>query len=173
MARGGGFVFVGWGLREPRPRWSRGRYDTQVADAPLVFISHSSADTWVAKQIAERIRACGAEVFLDEADIAHGDDFDQKIVQAAKAASELLVLLTPWATNRPYIWLEIGVFWGDQKRMVGVLHGVTVKEFSVDERIPAVLKRLSLVLLNDVDTYFEQLRGRIDEWKREHGNENR
>ncbi|HEX9983784.1 MAG TPA: toll/interleukin-1 receptor domain-containing protein [Thermoanaerobaculia bacterium] len=139
-----------------------------MQDVPLVFISHSSTDTWVAKQIAAHVRACGAEVFLDEADIAHGDDFEGRIVQAAKAATELIVLLTPWAMNRPYIWLEIGVFWGDQKRMVGVLHGMTAKAFTADEQTPVVLKRLSLVTLNDVETYFEQLRARVTQWKTDH-----
>jgi hypothetical protein len=139
-----------------------------MAEGPLVFISHSSTDTWIATQIAARIRDCGAEVFLDEAEVAYGDDFDQRIVQAAKAANELLVLLTPWATNRPYIWLEMGVFWGDEKRMVGVLQGITVKEFTADERTPVVLKRLSLLTLNEIEKYFEQLRVRVAQWKEEH-----
>jgi hypothetical protein len=45
-----------------------------------VFISHSSIDTWVAKQIALQIENCGARFFLDEADIHHGDDFEEKIM---------------------------------------------------------------------------------------------
>jgi len=32
----------------------------------LVFVSHSSQDTWVAKQIAREIEAAGAKPFLDE-----------------------------------------------------------------------------------------------------------
>jgi hypothetical protein len=35
-----------------------------------VFVSHSSADTWVAKQIAREIEACGATPFLDEAQVS-------------------------------------------------------------------------------------------------------
>jgi hypothetical protein len=31
----------------------------------LVFVSHSSRDTWVAKQIAREILNCGATPFLD------------------------------------------------------------------------------------------------------------
>jgi hypothetical protein len=59
--------------------------------------------------------------------------------------------LTPWATNRPYIWLEIGAFWGDEKRIVGVLHGMTVKDFTADEKVPLILKRLSLLTLNEIE----------------------
>ncbi len=41
----------------------------------LVFVSHSSRDTWVAKQIAREIGQAGAETFLDAASIEVGDDF--------------------------------------------------------------------------------------------------
>jgi hypothetical protein len=125
-----------------------------------VFISHSSIDTWVAKQIASHIAACGASSFLDEAEIEHGDDFETKILNAANECSELLVLLTPWSIARPYIWLEMGVFWGNRKRIVGVLHGLAVKELSSDERIPILLKKTDLLTLNDIDSYFSQLKVR-------------
>ena len=130
---------------------------------PQVFISHSSLDTWVAKQIASHISRCGAHTFLDESDIEYGDDFEKQIISAAEKSSELLVLLTPWATGRPYIWIEIGLFLRDDKRIVGVLHGVTIKDISTDERIPALLKRIDLVEINQLDSYFQQLQKRVDE----------
>lgn len=74
----------------------------------LVFISHSSRDTWVAKQIAREISACGASAFLDEADVEVGDDFEERILEFLEKANELLVLLTPWALDRPYVWAELG-----------------------------------------------------------------
>jgi hypothetical protein len=45
----------------------------------LVFVSHSGVDTWVAKQIAREIEACGAKPFLDEAEIDAGADFEEDI----------------------------------------------------------------------------------------------
>jgi hypothetical protein len=69
----------------------------------LVFISHSSKDTWVAKQIARAIFDCGAMTFLDEHDIEAGKDFDEEIRKSLNNSHELLVLLTPWALTRPYI----------------------------------------------------------------------
>jgi hypothetical protein len=65
-----------------------------------VFISHSSRDLWVAQQIAAELQRCGADIFLDEADIAHGDDFDDEIMRAEEQCHELLVLLTPWSLKR-------------------------------------------------------------------------
>ncbi len=59
-----------------------------------VFISHSSVDTWVARQIARAVEERGATYFLDEADMEYGDDFEEKILAAVRASQELLVLLT-------------------------------------------------------------------------------
>ena len=128
---------------------------------PRVFISHSSRDTWVAKQIAAHVRRAGAETFLDEADLDHGDDFDDEIVKASKRCTELLVLLTPWAVDRPYVWLEIGFFRHDNKRIVGVLHGLKAEDISGDPRIPVLLKKIDLVDINDLESYFLQLDRRV------------
>lgn len=126
-----------------------------------VFISHSSVDTWIARQIARHLEECGAKAFLDEADIEYGDDFEERILAAAKSSTELLVLLTPWAIKRPYIWLEIGAVWGQGKRIVGVLHGLSANELVTQEGTPALLKRIDLVEINNIDSYFEQLSSRI------------
>lgn len=67
---------------------------------PCVFISHSSIDTWIARQIGVHIQECGADIFLDEADIEHGDDFEDRIHDAEEKCSERVVLLIPWAMSR-------------------------------------------------------------------------
>jgi TIR domain len=67
----------------------------------LVFVSHSSQDTWVAKQIAREIQARGAIAFLDEAQIDAGSDFEEDILEFLERAHDLVVLLTPWALDRP------------------------------------------------------------------------
>jgi hypothetical protein len=132
-----------------------------------VFISHSSIDTWVARQLARYVERCGAVTFLDEADIEYGDDFEERILAAARASHELIVLLTPWAIKRPYIWLEIGAIWGQGKRIVGVLHGLTANELVTQEGTPALLKRIDLVDINRIDTYFDQLKARIERTRSE------
>jgi hypothetical protein len=126
-----------------------------------VFISHSSIDTWVARQLARYIEDLGASTFLDEADIEYVDDFEERILEAIKTSQELLVLLTPWALKRPYIWLEIGAIWGLGRRVIGVLHGVSPSELVAQDGTPALLKRIDLVELNNVGLYFEQLQRRI------------
>jgi len=126
-----------------------------------VFISHSSIDTWVARQLARYIEDLGASTFLDEADIEYGDDFEERILEAIRTSQELLVLLTPWALKRPYIWLEIGAIWGLGRRVIGVLHGLSPSELVAQDGTPALLKRIDLVELNNIGLYFEQLQRRI------------
>lgn len=126
-----------------------------------VFISHSSQDIWVARRIAEEIRALGAETFLDVADIAHGDDFEEEILKAEPGCSELLVLLTPWSLKRTWIWLEIGFFRHSRKRIVCVLYGLGARDVATDPDIASVIKKLDMVELNDLDSSLTQLKQRI------------
>ncbi len=48
----------------------------------MVFISHSSRDTWVAKQLAREISNLGAIPFLDEDEIDVGADFEEDILSS-------------------------------------------------------------------------------------------
>lgn len=127
----------------------------------LVFISHSGIDTWVAKQVAREISACGAEPFLDQAEIEIGENFEAKIRASLAQADELLVLLTPWALERPYVWAELGAVWGKGLPIIGVLHGMSVNELQSRPGIPIFLKAENLLELNDIDIYFKQLEARV------------
>ena len=126
----------------------------------LVFVSHSGADTWVAKQIAREIAACGAIAFLDEAEIDVGADFEDDILSFLEKADELVVLITPWALERPYVWAELGAAWGRRIPIVGLLQGITASELQSRAGVPILLKKRDLLPLNEIDVYLTQLRGR-------------
>lgn len=128
-----------------------------------VFISHASTDAYVALKLREDIHGAGATTFLDETDIAHGDDFEEQILAAEPGCDELLVLLTPWALDRPFVWMEVGFFRHARKRIVGLLYGISAVELSADNRVPVTITRLDLVELNRVASYLSQLRRRIAE----------
>lgn len=127
----------------------------------LIFISHSGKDTWVAKQIAREVSACGATPFLDEAEIDVGADFEEEILGFLEKADELVVLLTPWAMDRPYVWAELGAAWGRRIPIVALLLGITPAELQSRSGVPILLKKRDLIELNDIDTYLNQLRFRI------------
>jgi TIR domain len=127
----------------------------------MVFVSHSSKDTWVAKQISAQISKCGARPFLDEADIEVGDDFEHEILEFLDKADELVVLMTPWALKRPYVWAELGAAWCRRMPIVILLQRITPSEFQSKPGIPVFLKKRDIIDLNDVDTYFAGLRKRL------------
>jgi hypothetical protein len=89
----------------------------------MVFVSHSAKDTWVARQVAREISRCGATAFLDEAEIDVGDDFEEEILDFLDKADELVVLMTPWALERPYVWAELGAAWVRRIPIVILLQG--------------------------------------------------
>jgi TIR domain-containing protein len=60
-----------------------------------VFISHSSKDAWVAKQIANQLSDRGIDTFLDENDLETGDVFDDELRDRMRQADEVLILLSP------------------------------------------------------------------------------
>ena len=116
----------------------------------------------MAKQIAREVESCGAATFLDEANIAIGEDFEERILAALDQADELVVLLTPWSLQRAYVWAEIGAAWGRRIPIIGILHGLTPDDLQSDAGVPSLLTRRDLVQLNDIDSYFGQLRRRIE-----------
>ncbi len=139
--------------------------EREAAGTPgrLVFVSHSGEDTWVARQIAREIEGCGAKPFLDEAEIDSGADFEEDIRRFLERAHELVVLLTPWALERPYVWIELGAAWGRRIPIVALLLGIMPSELQGRPGVPVLLKRRDLLQLNDIEAYLKQLRGRVKE----------
>lgn len=107
----------------------------------LVFVSHSGDDTWVAKQVAREFAECGATPFLDEAEIDVGADFEEDILSFLERTDELVVLFTPWALNRPYVWAELGAAWGRRIPIAGLLHGLSAGKLQSMPGVPILLKK--------------------------------
>ena len=127
-----------------------------------MFISHSGADTWVARQISHHCQRVGADTFLDDAEIAIGADFEVAILNTLRKASELLVLITPWTLERPYVLMEIGAAWVRGLPIIVILYGITPVEFRSGPKVPVLLKRLNLLDINRIDRYFEELEKRVE-----------
>lgn len=118
-----------------------------------VFVSHASADKWLATTICEKIEAVGATTFRDDRDINGGDDIPEAIRTQIKQSRELVVLLTPKSVDRPWVLLEVGAAWGWRKgyRIVPILYQVTV------DAIPDIIKGKKAFDLNEFDAYLNQL----------------
>lgn len=136
---------------------------TKSGNDKLVFVSHSSQDTWVAKQIAKEISSHKATPFLDEADIDIGAEFEEDILEFLDKADELLVLFTPWSFERPYVWAEIGAAWIRRIPIIVVLYGLSSSEFQSHPNAPVFLKKRDIINMNDIEQYFDQLERRTNE----------
>lgn len=126
-----------------------------------IFISHSSKDAWTSKQIENHIRQIGCKTFLDDGNIDVGDDFEKIILKEIRNSKEFLVLFTPAAKERKYIWSELGAAWILKLRIVVVLYGISQEEVLIDGSNPAYLKNKQWIELNDIDKFFHQLKNRV------------
>ncbi len=127
-----------------------------------VFISHAGIDSWVAKQIELQIKKTGAITFMDAANIDIGDKFEENMETELRDSKELVVLITPWSLDRPYIWLEIGGAWMLKLRIIVVLYGISIEEVSKNAKIPILIKEKDIVEINNLDAYFDQLQKRVN-----------
>lgn len=122
-----------------------------------VFISHATADKWIAKTICEKIEEQGAQTFRDDRDIDGGDDIPEAIRLQIKQSREMVVLLTPSSVKRPWVTLEVGAAWGWSRkiRIISVLCHVDV------DPIPGMIKNKKAISLNEFDHYLVELRNRV------------
>ncbi|MCC2104875.1 MAG: toll/interleukin-1 receptor domain-containing protein [Hyphomicrobiales bacterium] len=129
-----------------------------------VFISHGSADKWVALQIERAIRAdCGAATFVDVYDVAKGDDIEARIFEELPKCRELVVLLTPWSVDRNWVWVEIGAARALGLRIVAVLYQVPLDVIEREKGGSTFLRTKNIVEINELPTYLEELNQRVIE----------
>lgn len=137
------------------------KYLRNATDDYLVFVSHATADKWLAKTLCEKIEETGAKTFRDDRDIDGGDDIPDRIRQQIIRSNEMVVLLTPESVNRLWVLLEVGAAWGRRQkaRIIAVLCHVEV------DTIPDILGSKKAVPINAVDDYLKELKRRVEKCK--------
>lgn len=127
----------------------------------LVFVSHATADKWLARILCEKIEGTGARTFRDDRDINGGDDIPDEIRRQIIRSNEMVVLLTPHSVDRAWVLLEVGAAWGRRRkaRIVAVLCHVEV------DTIPDIIGSKKAVVINELDDYFRELRRRVEKHK--------
>jgi TIR domain len=122
-----------------------------------VFVSHATADKWLATTFCEKIEAAGASTFRDDRDINGGNDIPEEIRAQIKRSRELVVLLTPESVDRPWVLIEVGAAWGCRRnyRIVPVLCHVSV------DGIPDIIKGKKGFHLNEFEQYLNDLTKRV------------
>jgi TIR domain len=125
-----------------------------------VFVSHAARDRWIAERIADLLRVRGARPFLDVYDIEKGDNIPDSIRRELNRADELVALFTSASQHRAWVWAEIAVVWGRGKRVIAVMHNVTLQDLDATTGL-GPLGDSNAVDLNDFDAYLQQVGRRI------------
>jgi TIR domain len=86
-----------------------------------VFLSYSFKDkTWVS-EFASALRAGGIKAWFDVADLAPGEHWQEKIQEALRESSTLVIILSPNSVDSPWTFFELGAAVADNKRIIPVL----------------------------------------------------
>ena len=124
----------------------------------LVFISHSSKDPWIARQMAEiierRAKRYGVQTFLDEVDLKGGDRIPATIKANLHACQEFVILLSPHSVTRQWVLAELGGAWTSDKRIMAITYDLTAGKIS------DIIEQDKSYDLNDFDRYVVELVGR-------------
>src|SRR6266853_1815276 len=90
-----------------------------------VFISYSTADSFIAHVIKERVEALGAKAYLYQKDMEGGSVIIKEIIAAIDVCDEAIVLESPSTRSKPdWVVFEIGAARGQHKRITPILNNV-------------------------------------------------
>lgn len=123
-----------------------------------VFVSHATADKWIATILCEKIESAGAVTFRDDRDIDGGDDIPDRIRAEIKRSHEFVVLLTPNSVDRQWVLMEVGAAWGWRKntRITPIMCHVSV------EPIPGMIRSKKAIDINDCAALFAEIKDRVE-----------
>jgi hypothetical protein len=124
------------------------------AEPYVVFISHSSRDSWIAGVLAEKVKTVGAEPWLDVLDLEGGDIIDQEILRGIDACREAVVLISPNSVGSQWVIFELGAAWGQHKRVTPVLNNVPHDAIGP-------LRSTKAIELNGFDAFLSELEERV------------
>src|SRR5947209_12470727 len=144
--------------RKPRQRTVKQQAAKTSSAQPAaytVFISHSSKESWIAKQIAKEIEALGAKTWLDLKDLRGGDEIRRSVKRGIKASQEAIVLLSAESITSLWVIYEAGMAHGQGKRITPILNSIA------SDKVPP-LQGIKAIDLNDFDNFLLELMERID-----------
>jgi len=125
-----------------------------------VFISYSSTDKELARQIADALRNASFQVWNDT-QIFPGDNWAELIANELRESDAMVVLLTPNSVDSPYINAEVGYALGEQGykgRVIPVLAAPSEQLPELELKIPWILKKFGLIYISNLEHDEEGLR---------------
>lgn len=125
-----------------------------------VFLSHNHSDKPFARRLAERLKAHGVRVWLDEAEMQVGDSLVSKIESAIRECTYLGVILSPSSVASQWVQREVNMALSEE------IHGRRIKVLPLLHKpceIPGFLKdKLYADFSEDFDSGLRVLLERLD-----------
>lgn len=85
-----------------------------------VFVSHSTEDAAVARQVADALRAAGIGVWIAPDSIRPGEAYNEAIVAGLKASDVLAVLVSKASNASKHVAREVGLADSHGKKIIPI-----------------------------------------------------
>ena len=122
-----------------------------------IFISHSSQDMELVRDMERRLRVAGLEPFgAPDGSPAIGE-WKKALLDRLRKADAVLVLVTPSALDSPWIMAELGMAEGFDKLIVPVTAGLA------PHKLPAPLASYQIVPFDQLDSAISELARKLSD----------
>lgn len=92
-----------------------------MSETRKVFISYSHQDRdWVSR-FADRLSESGIQAWMDEKEIALGEQLVERIEEALRTSDSLVFVITPENVHSPNAYFELGAALGMGKRVIAIV----------------------------------------------------
>ncbi len=91
-------------------------------DKELSFISYSRRDEDFVLHLCKKLKEVGVEIWVDQWDIAPGDNWDKSIDEALYKCTRMLIILSPDAVNSNEVQSELYTFFKEDKPVFPIVY---------------------------------------------------
>jgi hypothetical protein len=119
-----------------------------------IFISSSSKDLDLAKDLAKRLEETGVNVSSAERGVRPSEVFSNQITKQLSSVDEVVVILTENSVNSPWLMFELGAASSLKKRVTPLIVGVETS------KLPSLIRNMSYIKYPDLAKYIEDLKER-------------
>lgn len=125
-----------------------------------LFISHIAEEAGVAAAVKAQLERAfkGVKVFVSSVDGNIGTPWLNSLLTALDGSSAVLVLCSPWSTDRRWINFEAGAGFGNKRRVIPICYDGMTRE-----QLPYPLTMFNSLDLDDRDTCEKLVRTLVDE----------
>ena len=123
-----------------------------------IFISSSSGDLDLARDLAKRLGKSGLKVVMPEpAETVGAEYIKGRLREVLRTVREVIVILTKNSVNNQWVMFEIGYATSSGVHVTPLIQGLEPKE------LPEIIKQMEYVKYADLDQYISKLQQRVEE----------